>query len=229
MRKIIYFFIGLSLIAIAFASIVITGAIYKANDNSKILTYIFQTDNSPRDRVGELQSIDNISATELRDKLLKKYIHEYFYIMPYQEDVNSRISLKRLSAADVFEQWQNTEAKEIEKKSNEGMLRIVTVPNNSIAAQNLPDGYDYYKSYIQKICYAIHYETKTWLEPNNMAVEPIVEHNTIYVVAVYKPGMRTEFFIKNKKATIKEYLQSGYDPAGLFTFKVMSINQNGCQ
>lgn len=224
MRKLIYFFIGLALITIAFASIVITGAIYKANDNSKILTYIFQPDNNPRDRLGQMQSIDTISATELRDKLLKKYIHEYFYVIPYQSNVSSRISLKRLSydGTDVFEQWQKTEAKDIEKMSQDGVLRIVKVPNNSIAAQNLPDGYNYYNSSLQKICYAIHYELQTWLKPNNMAIEPVVEHNIVYVTAVFKPGIK-------ENINIKEYLKSGYDPAGLFTFRVLSINQNGCQ
>ena len=72
MNKIKSFLMGFVLLVITFIIIVLVALLYRANERSSIKSYIFQTNNFASQRVGELQDINDISAEDLRNKLIKK-------------------------------------------------------------------------------------------------------------------------------------------------------------
>jgi hypothetical protein len=200
-----------------FAAVFIVSLIYSANNRSSIKSYIFQINNASTQRIGALQDINDISAVDLRNKLIKKYVSEYFKVIPGERDVQNRPILRSLSTQAAYNQWQNGEAETIAKMSEKNMFRRVRITDADIATMNMPSGHNY-KDAVQaeQIFYSIHYYTETWTESNNMATEPIYESGVLYIEARFKPGI-------DENLNVKSYLESGRDPVGLFMFQVTNI------
>lgn len=216
-KKIITFLMGLLLLGVTFATVFFTALAYRANDQIAIKSYIFQINDAAGLRVGALQDINDISAIELRNKLITKYISEYFKVTPGDKNVVNRPILRKLSTLTAFNQWLNSEAKTISKMSDKNMFRMVRVIDNGIVSIDKPADYDYYNSDIIKpIFYEVHYETQTWSDSNIMGIEPVVEQGILYLQAQFKPGI-----FENKD--IKKHLEKGGNPVELFIFRVTRI------
>lgn len=216
------FFVGIALLAFAFCSVFLTGVLYRASERMSVKSYIFQINDFANQRVGVLQNLNDISAIELRDKLIKKYVYEYFKVIPGSSDVIDRPILESMSSPEAFEQWQETEAKTITKMSNAKMFRTVYVPDDGIKAIDKPSDYDYYTTeLVLPIFYEVRYETATWAQSNKFNIEPVHASGIIFIEALYKPGIRET--IGGETFDIKEYLESGKNPVGLFMFKVTNI------
>ena len=230
MSKIKSFFIGIFLLAIMFVAVILCVLIYRANDQSSVKSYIFQINNVASQRVGALQDINDMSAVELRNKLIKTYVAEYFKVIPNEPDVSNRPLLRNLSSKSAYEQWQKGEAKTIEQMSQKKMFRrVVHVTDADIATMNMPSGYDYYNAdQAKEIFYEIHYYTETWTESNRMYVEPVYDSGTLRIEARFKPGIKKDIFMETKpgvykNVSIQKYLKSGENPMGLFMFEVVNI------
>ena len=221
MSKIKSFFIGIFLLAITFIAVILCVLVFRANQQSSIKSYIFQINNIAAQRVGELQDINDMSAIELRNKLIKTYVAEYFRVIPNETEVENRPLLKNLSSNTAYEQWKDGEAKNIAKMSDKKMFRrVVHITDADIATMNMPTGYDYYSAdHAKEIFYQIHYYTETWSESNRMSVEPLYESGTLYIEARFKPGIRQDI-------NVQKYLESGESPMGLFMFEVVSIGDD---
>lgn len=211
MMKLKSFLVGTLLLIIVFIMVVLATLIYRAHEQSEIRTYFFQMGNNANERVGELQNIDNISQNDLRNKLIEKYVSEYFKVIPGDTDVSNRPILKRLSKGDVFEKWQNGVAKSIAEMSKRKTFRMAKVTG----IQNYTDE----QSENKGTYYEVRYNTYTWIQPNNMNTEPIVDSGVIYIEILFEPKLR-EHDIDGEKLNIKKYLESGRNPIGLFRFKV---------
>ncbi len=221
MNKIKSFFLGILLLAMTIASIGVVTLVYRANEQVSVKSYIFQMGNFANERVGLLQNINDISVIGLRNNLIKKYVSEYFKVIPGESDVTNRPALRELSNAVAYDQWVSGEAKIIEEMSRNKMFRMVWVSDEGIIPMNMPDDHDYTQSIMaEDIYYEVHYETTTWRESNFMAVEPETKHGVLYIEARFKPGI-------NEKQDVKKYLESGKDPAGLFMFEVTHIGSKG--
>ena len=207
---------GIALLIITFVIIVLGALLYRANERTSVKTYIFQTNNFANQRVGELQNIDDISADDLRNKLIKKYVSEYFKVIPGETDVENRPVLRGLSEQRAYDQWVKDEAKTIAQMSNKNMLRIVHVYDDGIAALNRPADYDYNDEVVKRVYYAVRYYTETWDTPNQMAQKPKQNQGVIYIEAAFQPGIR-------KNIDVQNYLQSGKNPVGLFKFTVTNV------
>lgn len=216
MNKIVSFLSGLVLLVITFVIVVLVALVYRANERSSIKSYIFQTNNSASQRVGELQDINDISAEDLRNKLIKKYVSEYFKVIPGENDVEKRPVLDALSTGTAFKQWQDTEAKTIAEMSAKNMFRIVHIYDDGIAALNRPADYNYNDEFLKKVYYSVRYYTETWAASNKMAITPTTDQGMIYIEAVFRPGIRDDI-------DIQKYLQDGKNPVQLFQFKVTNI------
>jgi hypothetical protein len=221
MRKLTSFLIGLCLLAITFAVVFFTALTYRASESVSIKSYIFQTNNSAGLRVGALQDINDISAIDLRNKLIKKYVSEYFRVVPGDSSTINRPILKNLSSAYAYNQWLNGEAKDIEKMALNKMFRTVRVMDDGIKTIDKPADYDYYSDEIaQPIFYEIHYFTETWKDSNIMMIEPEPGQGYLYIQARFKPGI-------DETKDIKKYLENGENPVGLFMFEVVNIGSKG--
>ena len=216
MNKIVSFLSGLILLIITFVIVVLVALIYRANERSSIKSYIFQVNNMANQRVGELQDINDISAEDLRNKLIKKYVSEYFKVIPDEKDVENRSVLKELSTSTAYKQWQNGEAQTIAEMSEKNMFRIVHVYDDGIATLNRPADYNYTDEILKKVYYSVRYYTETWGAPNKMTLTPSVDQGTIYIEAIFKPGIRDDI-------DVQKYLQDGKNPVELFQFKVTNI------
>ena len=216
MNKIKSFFGGLLLLIITFIIIVFCALLYRANERSSIKSYIFQMNNFANQRVGELQDINDISAEDLRNKLIKKYVSEYFKVIPNEQDVEKRSVLQALSTSAAYKQWKKGEAQNIAKMSAQNMFRIVHVYDDGIATLNRPADYSYTDEIPKKIYYSVRYYTETWTKTNKMGTEPVKEQGTIYIEAWFQPGIKGNM-------NIQKHLQEGKNPVELFRFEVANI------
>lgn len=219
MMKLKSFFVGLLLFVMVFIMMLLVALIYRANEGSSIRSYIFQMDNYASQRIGEIQNIDNISMSDLRNKLIKKYVSEYFKIIPGDINVVNRPILLNLSSPAVFNQWKTTEAQKISELSGKNVFRMVHVSDDGIALLNdtdnkkLKDGSPVY--------YVVRYDTLTWQESNIMKIEPEKDQGSIVLEIRFEPGITDK--IHGEKINVKKYLESGKNPVGLFKFRVINI------
>ncbi len=207
---------GLILLIITFIIVVLVALIYRANERSTIKSYIFQTNGFANQRVGELQDINEISPEDLRNKLIKKYVSEYFKVVPGEQNVEKRYVLYNLSTNSSYRQWVNGEAKTIAEMSAKNMFRMVHIPDDGITTLNRPADYNYSDGTYKTVYYAVRYYTQTWTEPNKMGSEPELDQGTLYIEAKFNTGIREDIDIQKE-------LEKGTDPVTLFDFWVTNI------
>lgn len=219
MNKLKSFLAGIMLIAITGVMVQLVTLIYRSANRISVKTYIFQNNNEAYNRVGALQNIDDMSPIELRNKLIKKYVSDYFRVTPGEDNISLRPEIQQLSSPEAYRQWTSGEALNIYQMSKQNMFRRAIVSDEDIVTMYMPENYDYYTPVVADyIRYKIHYRTETWTEANAMGVAPIYENGVLYLEARFKPGI-------DKSKNVSEYLKSGADPVGLFMFEVTDIDE----
>ena len=122
------FIIGLLLLGVTFVTLYLTGALYNATDQRQINAYVFQPNNISSDRIGRPVPVENLSEKFVRERLIKKFITEYFYVTPDVEDIAARQRsnsvLAALSTPDVFKTWRNTVGADIENMAGKSSQRM---------------------------------------------------------------------------------------------------------
>lgn len=216
MNKVKSFFVGIILLAVIFTMVLVTALIYRANERMSIKSYIFQMNNFSSERVGAMQDINNISANDLRNKLIKKYVSEYFKVIPGEQDVTNRPILYSLGPV-AFEKWKNGEAKNIAEMSANKMFRLVRVQDDGIASITKMKNSNYNTSDLaESVYYAVRYYTYTWTTPNVVETQPMYNQGTLYIEARFKPGIKPN-------VNVRKDLENGKDPSGLFMFEVTNV------
>ena len=214
MKKLIMFLGGLVLIALTIAMLFLTSAIYDSAKKSSIDTYFFQRNLRSIERTGAPETPSQIGETAMREMLIKKYVTEYFYVIPDVEDIakrtTSRSTLARMSSTDVFDTWRNTTANEIETLADEGKMRTVEIDGEIFK----PADSDYW---------IVPYVLYTWEKPNDMTAEPVITHGTLLMYVFYEPGTRDTIDVGNFLKHGYNRFKSGYDPAVIFRFGVISV------
>ena len=219
MNKLKSFFTGVFLLVAILAMVLVTSLIYNASERSSVKSYIFEMANNSGQRVGMLQNLNDMSESDLRNKLIKKYVSEYFKVIPGDKNIMDRRILQVMSGEAAFEYWRKNEAKIITEMSNQKMFRLARVADDGIATYNIAE--DNVNEDSQTVYYKVKYYTSTWSESNVLETEPVYDQGTIYLEIAFKPGIRQT--IKNKRYDIRKYLESGQNPAGLFQFRVVNI------
>jgi len=211
MRKIVSFFIGLCIVALMLGSIVGAGAIYDAARRIKIVTYFFQPNNQSVERVGVPATPADLGADKMRRALVEKYLTEYFYVIPDSANVESRMNahspLAMMSTSDVFNNWLEFEAVRIQELAEAGAFRTVRI----VGDLEKPADSDFW---------TVEYEMKTWMRPNDMAEEPLVTRDVLYM------GLGDQNLMDfRENMDITRYLETGGDPAIIFRFGVTAIGR----
>lgn len=218
MRLLIRFLMGFLLLLVMFASLFLAGAIYDTNEQSVIEAYFFQPDNNPNRRPGVPATASDIGEENMLFKLVDRYITEYFYVTPDMVEMNKRMDGKtvlgpgRLSSQEVFTDWKEKVAPEIQQMAEDKMLRLVRVISVDLETS---DG-NYWR---------VEYETITWPVPNDLSVVPEIENGIVYLNIDYEPGLRKSVTLGGQ--AIEKYLESGGDPAGAFKFLVTDVIIDG--
>ncbi len=214
MKKLLGFLLGLLLIWVIFAMIYFSGVLYDATDNRHIEPVIFQPNDLSRDRVRRPVPLDNLSASYICDNLMKKFVMEYFYITPDVENIATRTRgnsvLAALSSRDVFRNWQNKTAIEIERLASRKVLRRVIITDEIVKMPNS----DYWD---------VYYELQTWDAPNNLDAAPNVSRGVLHLKTVCERGVRE--VRGGNTFDIAQYLSDGGDPAAIFKFRVDEIRE----
>jgi len=211
MRKIVSFFIGLCIVALMLGAVAGAGAIYDTARRIKIVTYFFQPNNQSVERVGVPATPADLGPDKMRKILVEKYLTEYFYVIPDAANVEARMSaqspLALMSTSDVFNNWLALEAVRIQELAEAGAFRTVRV----VGDIEKPADSDFW---------TVQYEMKTWRRPNDMAEEPLVTRDVLYM------GLGDQYLMDLREGIdIKRYLEGGGDPAVIFRFGVTAIGR----
>ena len=216
MNKLKNFIVGSVLLIIVFTMVLVTALLYRANERMSVKTYIFQMNNLANERVGEIQDINDISVNDLRNRLIKKYVSEYFKVIPGEIDVTNRPILQKLGPV-AFKQWEKDEAKTIADMSAKKMFRMVRVQDDGIATITKMKNPNYKTNDLaESVYYAVRYYMYTWEKPNSMEIQPTYDQGTIYIQAKFKPGIKPD-------VNVRKYLEEGKDPAALIMFEVLNV------
>lgn len=189
------------------------GKAFDASRNFAINSVIFQPADLSRDRIEKPIALDALDDNFVRNNLIKKYVHEYFYITPDEADMARRHSasgaLARMSDGAVFLEWNEKVAPDMKKLAEKNVLRRVVV--NEISA--LP-GSEYLR---------ITYELQSWDVSNDIMRAPLVQKNkSMFIRADFEKGLR-QTTSGGAKFDVKKYLESGGDAATIFRFRVLEV------
>lgn len=219
MNKFVMSFIGIIVLALSVGVIAMTSMLYDKTNELSTDVYFFQTNDFAQDRVNmpvpieQLANYKSIADDKILDLLISKFLREYFYVVPYSDNIktreNSNSVLDKMSGvgSNVFEQWQKEELPSIQKMTDNKIYRTIKLINKT-----KPMDSDYWK---------VTYQTQTWLHPNKILVPPIIENNVIYLEIAFEPGIRET--LQNETFNIEKMLKRGYDPSVMFKFKVTQV------
>lgn len=218
MKKTTIVLFTILLVPVMLASLLVSSAIFDTGKKIQVETYFFQPQNNPDGRPGVPASPTDLGADKLLQMLIKRYVTEYFYVIPYTADVDRRINKSKrpalylMSSKKVFEQWLTDVAPGIQEMAENEMLRLVSIDN----IERDPNAENYW---------IVAYSLTTWPQPNNFAAMPIVEHDVIYMRIIYEPDIRLQIITNaGDEIPVEDILEQGEDPAVAFKFYVSNIS-----
>jgi len=237
MKNLIMFFTGIILLGLAGAALYLSGAVFDAGGQRYIEAFVFQPNNLSEARIGRPVPVEQLSDKFIRERLIRKFVHEYFHVIPDGDDIARRTRadsvMAQLAASAVFSAWKQGEARDIETLSGKKTLRTVVVGDII-----LPPGSDYWE---------VHYDLYTWPQANDMDLTPAVTSGLMHLKISFARGVLgqkfdTDEFLKSggennspgnpaaipkftSKRDIGKYLSEGGDPAVIFRFLVDEVKR----
>ncbi len=208
------FFAGIILLVLTFGTLYLTGAIYDASKENTVQPYFFQPNYLSELRPGKPLTAEEIGDSKFLDILIKKFVTEYFYVIPDSENVARRTLKTRsnpiymMSSNSVFTNWLATEEPLIEKLAEKKAMRIAHVIDEIYK----PTDGNYW---------IVNYELLTWEKPNDFDIKPTVSRGTLFLQIYYEPGIIPNVEMKE----IHKYLEQGNDPVAIYNFKVNEVIQ----
>ena len=201
MNKALNFLIGLLLLALMLGWVVVSGAIYNIGNRLHQTPHFFSVNALALQRVDEPKTLTELGDLTIRDMLIKKYVTEYFYVIPDTQNVEQRI--KRHKTQPAWQEWMEKQSDEIMKLAKDGAMRTVYVTD----IKNGDAGY-----------LIVDYELKTWFTANDMSEVPTTTRGWLYMAIEYVPGVDESFENLN-------ILEGKRDAAYAFKFYVRDIIQ----
>jgi hypothetical protein len=216
------FFAGLALLLATFAALYFSGMLFDAGGKRRLGAFVFQPNDLSVDRVGRPIPADQLSEKFIREKLIGKFVIEYFYAAPDIENIARRTRadsvLAAMSAPDVFNDWLGGQAEEIERLAENKSMRSVSV--GEIVRR---PGSDYWE---------VFYELKTWESPNDMNLKPAVRRGVMLLRMLGKESEDNEGkesireirdTINGRDFDVRKHLDNGGDPSIIFKFKISEV------
>lgn len=211
MRRLVSFLIGLVIMFGVFASLYMSAAIYDTADKVVIEPNFFRAGLLSTEQVGTIKTLSDVQSKKLRDWLVQKFVYEYLYIEPDENNIVTRTSansmyspLSYMSTDAVFNKWKTGEAVSIADAAAKGVRRTVSVFDTIVKRED--------SDYLQ-----VDYETKTWYKPNDMTEVPTTDRGTMYLKVEYKGTVREPI------DRVQKALLNGIDPAVVFEFYVTDV------
>ena len=201
------------LVVIAAGMAVVGGKAFDVSRKFSINSFIFQPADLSRDRIEKPIPLDALSDEFIRDNLIKKFVNEYFYIVPDNGDMQRRrksdSTLARMSDPSVFNEWNDNFAEDMEKQADQNIMRRVIV-NNIV----FPPSSEYFQ---------VSYDLLTWDIANDITAEPQIQKNkTMSIRLDFEKGVRQKQ-TNGTNFDVKKYLSAGSDPATILKFRVLEV------
>ncbi len=215
MKKLITFLSGLVLMGLMCAALFAAGAIFDTAEKLTIEPYFFQPDDLSSRRMGVPASPADLGENAMRELLIRRYVTEFFYVIPVEENIAQRMekdsAMATMSSAAVFDSWLTNVAPQLQSMAADGKLRLVKFSNdpNDTGIIKRP-GSDYWE---------VEYSLHTWDTPNNLSAAPQVTRGTILLKVIEADGIRESI----QEYGVHKYLDEGKDPATLFKFAVTEV------
>lgn len=216
MRRLALFLIGVLILVAMFGLVFFSGAIYDAEKKYTVETFFFEPNNQSERRISAPVAANNIPEKFLRELIIKRFVNEYFYVIPDSDNAMMRQTFKNTnntetalwglsySNPNIQKQWLENVSPQIVELAGKKALRIVDVTN--IAESE--SGH-----------LVVEYVLKTWLQPNNVFALPEITTGVLYL-NVKKQPIR----VKQSQEAL-DRLQRGVDPVSAFTFDILDVVQ----
>lgn len=213
MKKALTFLSYIIILVAMVGALFLGGAIYDVARKTTIEPYFFQPSNESSRRLPEPESVKDIGAIELRDKLIQKFVTEYFYVLPNYQNIEMRKNgrnsgLRMMSTSAVFNKWLQEVAPEITALAERNVLRTVQVNPQNITQNQGSERY-----------LRIPFTLTTWSRANDFSVAPTVTNGIMYMSAWYSYSVAESINGKSRQ----DYLEDGGDPASIFDFGVRDV------
>ncbi|MFQ6759917.1 MAG: hypothetical protein ACLRFM_00740 [Alphaproteobacteria bacterium] len=217
MREYKNILIGVCMLTVMLGMVFFTAAIYDAESKNKIETYFFEPNNKSSDRIKIPVSPDNMTQNELREKIVEHILHEYFYVIPDEDNARMRVQEFRntdgkiillspdaMAAPNVGKKWATTVGPEIMELAAKRGLRTVEL----LGVSESESGH-----------LIVDYKLKTWNTPNDVMARPIETTGRLLLNVVNQP-----ITVRQTQEAL-ERLQNGDDPVSAFTFRILDVVQ----
>ncbi len=212
MKKIMLFFIGLFILITTGGLLYFTSVIFDTTDKIEVSSFIFQPNNMSEQRVDNPIPASDISELVLRDRLIRNFVFEYFYVLPDDKNIQIRTQnnspLSIITTPAIFKEWKSTVANEIKTMSQNKVYRLARVSSEIV--QN--------GDYLE-----VPYELKTWVESNDMNYKPEITNDVFFIKISFENQFRDT--LNGQEFNIQKYLDSGKNPAAIFRFRVDELKE----
>ena len=178
MRRIHIFLICILLLLSMLGLLFFSGAIYDAEKKSTIDTFFFEPNLHSAQRITPPVSADDIPDKLLREFIIARFVHEYFYVIPDETNARNRAGFKNTDGTPstlwglsqlnpkILTNWANTVAPQIIELAGKKALRSV---------QTLPDITEDKSGHL-----VVKYILRTWDNPNDVLATPKTESGVLY-------------------------------------------------
>lgn len=216
MRRLALILVGLLILVTMLGLLFFSGAIYDAEKKYTVETFFFEPNSQSARRITPPVSASNIPDKVLRELIIRRFVNEYFYVIPDIDNANKRqifrntdgtqTALWGLSANSkkVYTEWAETVAPGIIELAHQNALRIVEVTGISESESGH---------------LVVDYVLKTWTKPNDVLALPELTTGALYL-DIEKQPIR----VKQSQEAL-DRLQNGVDPVSAFTFEVLDVVQ----
>ena len=212
MSKLKVFFVSFLLILLSLLIVFLSSVLYSGVSKRKIGSFIFQPSFLSKDRIETPIDIKLVSEEDLLNKLINNFVIEYFYVIPFEQNIKERILrssvMASLTSKQIFDYWLNTEAKTIEEMVKNNQYRIVSITDKIERRGEF---------------FEVYFKLKTWEESDNLLYRPKIEKGHFLIKVSFEKGLRE--LRGGNKFDVNKYLDSGGNPASVFKFQVKELHR----
>lgn len=181
--------------------------------NIKISPLIIQNANSSALRIISPIKFENVSDSFVIENLIKKFVYEYFYVIPSVNNIETRKKINYLyyvSSKSVLDNWIKNETPYMIELANKKIYRDVIVVDEILK----PEDSDYYE---------VRYNITEWNKPNELDSHPSTINGILFINLDFEKGLWT---IRNgKNFNINKYLKEKKDPSIIFKFRINEVKK----
>lgn len=216
MRRLALILVGLLILVMMLGLLFFSGAIYDAEKKYTVETFFFEPNSQSERRIKPPVSAGNIPDKVLRELIIRRFVNEYFYVIPDVDNANKRQNFRNTDGTEtalwglsadspkIYTTWAETVAPEIIELAGQNALRIVEVTGISESESGH---------------LVVDYVLKTWTKPNDVMALPELTMGALYL-DIKKQPVR----VKQSQEAL-DRLKNGVDPVSAFTFEILDVVQ----